>query len=383
MISARCYNYSCSTVTLTPQIGKFPSCIMPEKGNFTANPYSFQTAHSLNVGDSDGNVMTYDVLSGYTNIAAEKPPSDMVVKSPNPAVKSKPPKSAPTIVVNACLSFIYSERLRKDSPTVVEEVSKHFTLDEIKSAREALYRASGVGRYIYCPPVQPATAQQVASHCVSTIISKLNELDYNQNGMAIKIVCPAEEVFHLFNMLMMVYNPAQSTPLEDRVRALELKVNQMDSTQSANQRQSNAQSSTFTSRHKVINDIRNSNFPRTPQSAKRTRSIDDESWVDVSVKASAPKPPQKRIKPSFWGKADTVANSDLSGVEVHDVFLFNYRKIATEEVVRLHFEKHDIQIVKIYQRSRDGSDVKSFVVRLARKADFDKLVKVLPWQTGA
>ena len=39
--------------------------------------------------------------------------------------------------------------------------------------------------------------------------------------------------------------------------------------------------------------------------------------------------------------------------------------------------------MKLYQRSRDDAIVKSFVLRLVNKADFNKVIKVLPWQTGA
>ena len=178
------------------------------------------------------------------------------------------------------------------------------------------------------------------------------------------------------NVLSLCYNPAKPSPIEDRVRALEYKVIEIEA---SNQRQSKG--STFTGRQKVLNDVRNSNLPSTPQSSKRLRSTEEDSWVDVGKNGSV-KLHQKRNKPSFWGKEGTVASSDLSGAEICDVFLFNYKKIATEEVVRKHFEKH-VKVVKIYQRSRDDAKVKSFVMRLENKADFEKVVKVLPWQTGA
>ena len=283
----------------------------------------------------------------------------------------------PTIVSNACLSFAYSERLRKSAPEVVEIMGEHFTLDVIQDAHETLWRAAGTGRR-YRKPNESTTGtpKQIRNHCASAVISKLNEMDADHSLDNIKIVCPSEELFGLMNVWSLVYNPTKPSPIEDRVRALEFKVSEIET---FNQRQ--AKGNTFTGRQKVVNDVRNSNFPSTPQSSKRLRSPGEDSWVDVGKNGSV-KPPQKRSKPSYWGKEGTVASSDLSGAEIFDVFLFNYKKIATEEVVRKHFEKH-VKVVKIYQRSRDDSKVKSFVMRLENKADFEKVVNVLPWQTGA
>ena len=348
------------------------------------------------------------VFSGYTNIASTQLSGVPNVASAghvsdvsNTSKSSKSAKGAagavprrestarsspvsPTIVVNACLTFIYSEKQRKNQHSILESVSKNFTLNEIKSAREALFRGSGVTHYRYQPPHNPATAQQTAAHCVGSIISKLNELDFEFNQPPIKIVCPSEELFSLFNVYKLVYNPSESCPMEDRVSALEKDMKMMKSTSSiSNQLQPKAHSNTFNSRQNLINDVRNSNFPSTPSSTKRPRSADKkDSWEDVVYKRNGERP-QKRIKPSFWGKEDTATTNDLLGAEIHDVFLFNYKNLATDDVVKKHFEKHGIKVLKIYQRSREGSDVKSFVMRLANKADFDKVVAILPWQTGA
>ena len=296
---------------------------MPQIGNFKANPY--QQFNMENILGLDANSTVGSVYNGYSPLPTESTSTDIVDDSSKSCKKSSSNvsgKSAqPTIIVNTCLSFIYSERMRQSSPTVVEEVSKLFTLDEIKDAREALYRGSGVGRYMYKPPNHPATPKQISDHCVSSIIAKLNELDYKLNIPPVKIVCPSEELYYLVNLFNLVFNPDhdKSSPLEDRVRVLEKKVNQIES----HQVHSN------TNRQKIISDVRNSNHSFTPQSAKRPRSAEKESWVDVTNKPSrAGNPPPKRSKPSFWGKADTVANKDLLGVEFHDVFLFNYRKIV-------------------------------------------------------
>ena len=329
------------------------------------------------------------VFSGYQNIIKDSvsgnsgDPTDKSVKNVA-GVTPKSATSSPTIVVNACLAFIKSEKQRKDQPAIIEAVSKHFTLNEIKSAREALFRGAAVGRYSYRPPNNPSTAHQLSAHCVGSIISKLNELEHERDQPHIKIVCPAEELFNLMNVHMLMYNPVESCSIEDRVNQLEREVKVLKfSANSINQWKPKPPVTPVNSRQNLISDIRNSNYPSTPGSAsKRPRSMDLDPWAEVARKKNGVRP-QKRSKPSFWGKEGTVASTDLVGAEINEVFLFNYRNIATEEVVKRHFEKHQINVLKVYQRSKEGSDVKSFVMKIVNKADFEKVVTVLPWQTGA
>ena len=125
----------------------------------------------------------------------------------------------PIIVSNACLSFAYSERLRKSAPEVVEEMGEHFTLDVIQDAHAALWRAAVTGvRYRKPNESTTGTPKQIRNHCASAVISKLNELDVDDKLANIKIVCPSEELFTLLNVLSLVYNPTKPSPIEDRVR---------------------------------------------------------------------------------------------------------------------------------------------------------------------
>ena len=106
-------------------------------------------------------------------------------------------------------------------------------------------------------------------------------------------------------------------------------------------------------------------------------------WSEVVSKRNGIRP-QKRNKPSYWGEVNNNnVSQDLVGAERNDVFLFNYKNIATPDVVKNHFIKHHINVVKIYQRSNDEADVKSFVMRIANRYDFEKITKVLPYKTGA
>ena len=357
------------------------------------------------VDESSGNVVNPGVGKKLSSSSAHPGSSDNVSSGPGAISKSSKQSSSfsahpgssdndgkhksgkkssstsannPTIVSNACLSFAYSERLRKPAPEVVEELGEHFTLDVIQDAHAALWRAAVTGvRYRKPNESTTGTPKQIRNHCASAVISKLNELDVDDKLANIKIVCPSEELFTLLNVLSLVYNPTKPSPIEDRVRALEFKVSEIEA---SNQRQTKG--NTFTGRQKVINDVSKAQF--TPQSAKRGRSPDGDDWATVTKRSAVSRPGVSRPapQPSYWGRTNNVTNKGL-GVEVHDVFLFNYRKIASEEVVKSHFVNHGIKIVKLYQRSREGSEVKSFVMRLENKEDFEKVIQVLPWQTGA
>ena len=93
--------------------------IMPGIGNFTANPYSIQPSSNFNVnallglnGNSVAGSSDTSVFNGYTNLVSENTSSGAVSKSKSGKKASNDVPVQPTIVSNACLAFIYSERLR-------------------------------------------------------------------------------------------------------------------------------------------------------------------------------------------------------------------------------------------------------------------------------
>ena len=165
---------------------------MASVGNFQGNPYQIQPhgfAPTTTVFSGYQNLMNTDHVVSVSDpmVSAPGPPS---VKSSKTGVIPKPSQSSqsPTIVVNACLAFIKSEMSRRDNQSVIEAVSRHFTLEDIKSALEALFGGAGVGRYSYRPPNDPCTSYEKSSHCVKSIIAKFNELKYELNMPRIKFV---------------------------------------------------------------------------------------------------------------------------------------------------------------------------------------------------
>ena len=127
--------------------------------------------------------------------------------------------------------------------------------------------------------------------------------------------------------------------------------------------------------------------PRS-SSVKRNRVPSDDNsnvWEEVQYRRNGERPVQKRIRQSYWGNdANNTTAAELTGADQHEVFLCNYKKLATESMVKEHFkDKHKLSVISVRTRSHPEADVKSFVMKLAVKEDFDKAMKVLPYKTGA
>ena len=275
--------------------------------------------------------------------------------------------------------------MRNDHDYVLKHGGRDFTIDELKDARECLYRSTGTTRYTYKGPNEPASPTQRKSFCIASIISKISDLE--KNGINPKIVCPAEELFRI----MGIKNNDNSLSLEERVLRLEADVKVIKTATPANRADFPTVDMNTTykasKRSNLLSEVvNNQGRPRsTSISSKRLRSEDSGNtgaWSDVYHKKNGENPGKRRK--SYWGKNEgNQVSQELVGADVYEVFLSNYRNIATTDVVKNHFTNHNIKVLHIRQRSHPSKPVKSFVMRLAQKEDFDKVISVLPFKTGA
>ena len=353
------------------------------------NGFPHQNNVAVNPQDLNG-----DFTQQVSNDVAPQESNDGVTQQMASTVAASLPASKEIInIENACLSFLHSEFLRKDHETVITSLCKNFGLDELKASPEALFKLTGTKRYVYKGPNDPATSHQKSAYCVASMIKKLQDLEHGLQ-FQVKFMCPSFDLFRLLNTV-----PTNVGNIESRLAALEQdqlklselekEVNKLKATQSA----SGGPSSTFApsvsgypplalptyaSRTALINNVKNKQRPQTP---KRMRS-EDGDFNEILYKKNGVRP--KRNKPSFWGKqAESSVPSDLVGAEVNEVFLYNYRNTASPEVVKDHFLSHNISVVNVRQRSREDAFTKSFVMKISNKGDFEKVIKVLPYRTGA
>ena len=169
------------------------------------------------------NPVTPSVMSVSTTTAVSKP----ICSVPGPkATTSISSNMEPVSVTleSACLAFVRSEMLRVDHRAVIDTVSKSFGLDEIKASREILFRNTGSKSYRYMGPQDPATAMDKVSHCVTSIVMKMHELDQQTRQFKIKYLCSADDLFRLMNL-----SGKSNDKLEGRVSVLETELKKINS----------------------------------------------------------------------------------------------------------------------------------------------------------
>ena len=344
---------------------------------------------------SDTTPSTYIQLSETTipvTTATSKPPKTSAKSAglpPPPYSKEKPkpktrqpssqksttPAATPVKVsvslINTCLTFIRSEMFRKVDKVIIESTAESFGYEEIRAARKELFIHVDVNKqYQFHELKNPPSYIQNLYHCVASIIAKFREIE--ATGSCVIVSCRAEEL-HRLNKI----SNKMCDNIEDRLRRLENDVCDLKAKPPVTKPSSSAP----ISRESLLSDVlRGQSTPARQRSSsvKRNRSPTDENENGFTRVSSH----NKRHKANQNNTIDT--HKDLVGADFHDVFLCNYRNIATASVVKQHFkDKYKLSVVSVRQISPRDSDIKSFIMRLRNKDDFDKAIKVLPWKTGA
>ena len=188
-------------------------------------------------------------------------------------------------------------------------------------------------------------------------------------------------------------NTSFSPSLEERVSKIEKELKDLKSPPATSNLPQSSTSNTLYSdiskRNLLINQVRNQQVssPRdrsSSESRKRAFSHEKEiPYTQVMHKRNGVNP-QKKLK-AFYGKDDTsiCESSDLSGPELHEVFLFNYRINTTEEKVKSHFQNKGVNVASLKKISHRDHYVNNFLMKITNKQDFEKIITSLPPRTGA
>ena len=299
------------------------------------------------------------------------------------ANKSSDKNVTPTkvTVVNGCLAFIKSQLFRHDQGSVLDLTVPSFNLDELKAAREVLYRNSGTKVYIYKGPNDPSTADEKSRHCAASIIYKMQELDTLSSHTTYDYVCSASDLFRVAG-LMFLHNNDRNT--EKRLQFIESKIKSMETNASLNTTASvqwplpsvNNPGSGFapSKRIDLINKMSKTSSASSPNKRKRSDGYNSDT-VQVNMR---PKIPQNHNV--LKGKPSRGLGSKPT--DICEVFLYNYCEDADPESVLNHFRSQGVNAVSARFRCHPNNPDKKFVMRIKAKEDFAKVVFALPDFTG-
>ena len=123
--------------------------------------------------------------------------NNQIFSGPAPVSGSAPVPIQSVHIENACLAFIRSLMYRESQEEVIKASSINFGWDEIKDAREVLYRKTGTIKYR--PSNDQGGQGDKGKHCVASIIAKLVELE--KRSYPVTIGNSAADLFRLANMV--------------------------------------------------------------------------------------------------------------------------------------------------------------------------------------
>ena len=358
-------------------------------------------ASATSIPSSPVNIFSSKAPSNSTRInSARQVSNDSTPKGSrkrrNVGEDGKSPSFAPTIptvvtIENPCLAFIRSELFRVPQGDVIDSAVVSFGIDELKQAREILYKKTGTIKYTYHGPHDPATSHQKSSHCVANIINKIVDLDRNNSQFDMKYVCAASDLHRLMNLNNF---KTDSAKFDHRLSQVE---NELKSLRSSFQSKNPAPANPVawpsvgsasnvrpshqpgigisSSRMQLINTMSSSSAVSSPNKRRRTDASQLENMHGARSQMNG-----SNSHSTLKGKPPNKAN--LKGAELHEVFLFNFDEDSTTEAVLKHFQSHDVSVKGVRFRCHPDSAVKKFVMKIQRKDDFEKVINALPAYTG-
>ena len=310
------------------------------------------------------------------------------------------------VIENSCLSFIRSQMFRVSKDDVITSTSVNFGLQEIKDAREALYRKTGTKVYKYVGPKDPSTQDQRSKFCVSSIIQKIEDL--NKNKVVVRFLSTSEDLYRLSKMIAV--QSGGSTPdcfskenLEDISRKITLLRNDVNYLKNLPHNKSSAEipaprfippsnrqnllkefpSLQSPARSKVqgINSVdspnkrQKSSLSVNPvKSTGQSRTPGSPAWNTVQKKRNRPdldhvpkgKPPRPR---------DSTA---------YELFLFRYDiEESPRSILKYYKDVGASSAFHVRNCGGQPNQTKSFVIKFKDLKDFKTIVRNLPEYTGA
>lgn len=301
----------------------------------------------------------------------------------------------PVSIVNSCLCFIRSQLYRLTNEEVIKSTTVNFGLQELKEARESLFRNTGTKNYKYMGPKNPSTQNDNSKFCVASIIAKIEEL--GKSGIVLKFVSSAEDLFRLSNMMSLRSSSEISEETSRKIQNLEKDVNYLKSLPHnmnpaaipmpkliyQNNRQSLINSLEFPALKTPTRSI-----PQIPNkvnspSKRRRMSVTDkptnsplanensQAWKTISKKRNRPEPehvPKGRPPPES---------------KSHEVFLFRYMEEETPSTILRYFK--DVGVTSAHHVRyccSPYSKSKNFVMKFKDINQFKLIVRNLPDFTG-
>ena len=262
-----------------------------------------------------------------------------------------------------------------------------FSLDELKAAREILYRKSGTKTYSYKGPNDPATAHEKACHCTASIIAKMQELEANCSQTIYTYVCSAGDLLRVSVLMNLSINGNNGNNLEKRLQVVEnkLKTFEINTRLNATVNQwplpSVANPPGSSNRLDLIKEMINSAPVSSPNKRKRTddnKSNNREDWQEMGKRNKVVK---SGSQPVLRGKPPAGSVSRGSG-DLFEVFLYNYNVDATPNAVLKYFKGEGISAYHVRFRCHPDSPMKRFVMKIGVRDDIEKIVLALPEYTG-
>ena len=278
------------------------------------------------------------------------------------------------------------------------KVEYNVGLDEIKAARECLFKSTGTKVYKYYGPNDPSTQNDKAKHCVASIIGKTQELD--KSDQTINYVNSSVDLFRLVAMFSnsgfsgrSTGNTISSNIDEKRIIRLE---NDMKYLKSLPHNQNPAAIptpryiSSGSNRDTLLKSLSNptASSPSLDSPNKRRRTGEfipnkersssragDARWSTAEYRKNGKRPNSQHVPK---GKPP---NNQHTGV--YEVFLFRYSSDETPETVLKYFKDEGVSSAfDVRYRCSELSETKHFVMKIRNREDFPKIVLALPEFTG-
>ena len=336
-----------------------------------------------------------------------------------PVPSSKIPTGDRIEIENSCLSFIRSQMFRINKEEVTSSTAVNFGLQEIKDARETLFRKTGTKNYRYQGPKDPSTQHARSKFCILSIIEKIEDL--SKSGIVVNFQNSAEDLYRLSRMIASQSGDAspdcfKRENLEEMARKITLLTNDVNHLKSLPHNKNSAEipapryvnsnSSSFIrgipapnvnapNRLNLISSIEfpglNSPARARTQSTSASDSVKRRKTVLTGINSPATTPgspawktvQKKRPRPEIDVHIPK-GRPPKPTTPSYEVFLFRYSEEETPASILKYFKEvgaSSAHHVRYCGGRHNGSN--SFVLKFKEMKDFKVIIRNLPEYTGA
>ena len=317
------------------------------------------------------------------------------------------------IILNGCLTYIYSLMSSRDKSFIGAAVVSSYDFPALKKARDLLYKFSDPQCKSYNGPRNGTDADK-AAHAFDSIYQKFIELDSSENLPP--LACPPEELRFLPNKEQNVHQLCQLKfeKLDSEVAELKKTFHSFVSIVTSKEdppvfeepvNPPHNQLRRTEYRDKVLSSVSSISKKRKVNSEGDTDSVraEDQGFVypkqyqrklnrmksNTDTPSRRPSvardhPQGKNRKPGIWGKSQSSKVSSFKGVprELPKAFIYRCHPQATKDDVQSFLKEESIDVTEVRVVSHANATFRSFVVSVRKKEDFDKLMTGEPLPSG-